>query len=138
MKHGKILALDYGTKNVGLACSDVLAVTVRPLPSVPNLGRKSLLVRLEAAIRENQIDKLVVGVPWNMDGTSGEGVKRILSFIDLLRKELDIPVQGVDERLSSVEASSVWNEMTKRQRKRYRTMDSLAAAIILQRFIEEY
>jgi len=130
--------LDYGTKNVGLACSDDLAVTVRPLPSVPNLGRKSLLVRLEAAIRENQIDKLVVGVPWNMDGTSGEGVKRILSFIDLLRKELDIPVQGVDERLSSVEASSVWNEMTKRQRKRYRTMDSLAAAIILQRFIEEY
>ena len=130
--------MDYGTKNVGLACSDDLAVTVRPLPSVPNLGRKSLLVRLEAAIRENQIDKLVVGVPWNMDGTSGEGVKRILSFIDLLRKELDIPVQGVDERLSSVEASSVWNEMTKRQRKRYRTMDSLAAAIILQRFIEEY
>src|SRR6266498_2784747 len=101
---GRILAVDYGTKNVGLACSDELAVTVRPLPSVPHLGRKSLVARLRSTILENQINQLVVGVPWNMDGTAGEGVRRIEGFMQLLRSELSIPVEGVDERLSSVEA----------------------------------
>ena len=95
------------------------------------------MARLRSTILENQIDQLVVGVPWNMDGTAGEGVKRIEGFMELLRRELSIPVEGVDERLSSVEAFDLWNGMTGRQRKRYRTIDSLAAAIILQRFIEE-
>ena len=137
MRRGRILAVDYGTKNVGLACSDELAVTVRPLHSVPHLGSKRLLARIKSTILENQIDQLVIGVPWNMDGTAGEGVKRINGFMELLRQELSIPVEGVDERLSSVEAFDLWNGMTARQRRRYRTIDSLAAVIILQRFIDE-
>jgi len=134
---GRTLAVDYGTKSVGLAYSDELAVTIQPLPSVPNRGRRNLIARLKAAVLENNIDQLVVGVPWNMDGSSGEGVRSAERLMESLRLELGLPVQGADERLSSVEATELWNQMSARQKKRYRTVDSLAAALILTRFLGE-
>jgi putative Holliday junction resolvase len=137
VKRAKILALDYGTKNVGLACSDELAVTVRPLPSLPNQSRQRLLIRLRSAIQENAINELVVGIPWNLNGTPGEAVRQVEKFINDLRAELGLPVHSVDERLSTVEALETWNTMSARQQRRYRTVDSLAAAFILERFLEE-
>jgi len=134
---GRTLAVDYGMKSVGLAYSDELGVTIQPLPSVPNRGRRNLIGRLKAAVLENNIGQLVVGVPWNMDGSSGEGVRSVERLMETLRLELGLPVQGMDERLSSVEATELWNQMSARQRKRYRTVDSLAAALILTRFLGE-
>lgn len=137
VKRGKILALDYGTKNVGLACSDELAVTVRPLPSLPNQSRQDLLTRLRAAIQENAIDELVVGIPLNLSGTPGQAVRKVEKFIKDLGAESGLPIHSVDERLSTVEALETWNTMSTRQQRRYRTVDSLAAAFILERFLEE-
>jgi putative Holliday junction resolvase len=131
------LAIDYGSKNVGLACSDELRVTVRPLQSVPNKGRKDLVRRLSETIERLEIGEVVVGLPWNMDGSAGTAVSQVESFISSLAKVLNLPLQRVDERLSTAEAEEVWNEMTPRQQKRYRTVDSLAAAMILKRFLEE-
>jgi putative Holliday junction resolvase len=132
---GRILALDYGTKNVGLACCDELGVTVRPLASIPNTGRRNLIARLRTVVEENSIQSLVVGIPRNMDGSSGEAVNRVERFMDALRLELELPLNGVDERLSTVEAREVWNEMRPRQQRKYRTVDSLAAVFILERFL---
>lgn len=137
VKRGRILAVDYGAKNVGLACSDELAVTVRPLASVPNQNRRNLLARLRVAIQENAINELVVGIPWNLNGTPGEAVRKVEKFIQDLRAEVGLPIHSVDERLSTVEALETWNEMSQRQQRRYRTVDSLAAAFILKRFLEE-
>ena len=137
MKRGKILALDYGTKNVGLACCDELAVTVRPLPSLPNQSRRNLFTRLRAAIQENAIEELVVGIPLNLNGTPGQAVRLVEKFIKDLRAESGLPIHSVDERLSTVEALETWNAMSARQQRRYRTVDSLAAAFILERFLEE-
>jgi putative Holliday junction resolvase len=132
---GKVLALDYGTKNVGLACCDELGVTVRPLASIPNTGRRNLIARLRTVIEENRIQSLVVGIPRNMDGSSGDSANRVERFMAALRQELRLPLSGVDERLSTVEAQEVWNEMRPRQQRKYRTVDSLAAAFILERFL---
>lgn len=137
VSRGKILALDYGTKNVGLACCDELAVTVRPLPSLPNQSRRNLLSRLRDTVRDHQIQELVVGIPVNMNGTHGGAVHRVEKLIRDLRNELGLPVHGMDERLSTVEALAAWNDMSQRQRQKYRTPDSLAAAFILKRFLEE-
>ena len=137
MRRGRILALDYGSKNIGLATSDELGVVVRPLPSIPNVNRRDFLRRLRAAVKEHGIESLVVGLPLNMDGSSGESVERVRHFIEKLRQELDLPLREFDERLSTVEATEMWNEMTARQRRRYRTVDSLAAAFILERFLRE-
>jgi putative holliday junction resolvase len=129
--------LDYGVKNVGLACSDELGLTVRPLPSVPNRGRKDLLRRLKSAIEQHGVGRAVVGIPWNMNGTAGAAVTRVMKFMERAQADLGIPLSGFDERLSTTEATEIWGAMSARQRRRYRTLDSLAAALILERYLKE-
>ncbi len=129
--------MDYGSKNVGLACCDDLGVAVRPLASIPNRGRRDLVGRLKAAALEHQVERVLIGIPLNMDGTSGEAVRRVDRFMELLRTELGLPLEGFDERLSTTEALEMWREMNPRQQRRYRTVDSLAAALILKRYLEE-
>ncbi len=129
--------MDYGTKNVGLACCDGLGVTVRPLPSLPNRGRRDLVGRLREAVQAHAVEKVLVGLPLNMDGSSGEAVRRVERFMRVLRAELDLPLEGFDERLSTADALEIWRGMGPRQQRRYRTVDSLAAALILERYLEE-
>jgi putative pre-16S rRNA nuclease len=137
MSIGRILALDYGTKNIGLASCDELGIAVRPLPSIPNTNRRELRRRLRAVLDEMGIVSLVIGLPTNMDGSSGASVDRVRHFILHLQEDLSLPIREVDERLSTVEANEIWHTMNARQRRRYRTADSLAAAFILKRFLEE-
>jgi putative Holliday junction resolvase len=137
VRRGRILALDYGSKNVGLASSDELGVVVRPLPSIPNRSRRDLLRRLGTVVRENAIESLLIGLPLNMDGTSGEAVARVRHFASFLGQEIGLPLREFDERLSTVEASEMWRSMTARRQRKYRTVDSLAAAFILERYLRE-
>jgi putative holliday junction resolvase len=134
---GRILAVDYGKKNIGLACSDELGITVRPLPSLPNLGRKDFLKRLKEIIRMMDIRQLVLGMPVNMDGTRGDSVIRMEQILKAMKSALGLPLAGVDERLSTHEALAYWRDMSPRQQKKYRTIDSLAAALILERYLKE-
>ncbi len=136
-RSGRILAVDYGAKNIGVACSDELGVTVSPLPSFSNLGRRDLVRRLRSMARSFGIQELVIGIPFNMDGTAGESARRMERLMDVLKAELKVAVNGVDERLSTVEALEVWQGMSLRQQKKYRTVDSLAAAFILERYLRE-
>jgi putative Holliday junction resolvase len=136
-RRGRTLAIDYGEKNIGLACSDELGVTVLPLPSVPNLGRKDFLSRMRMTIREMDIRQLVLGMPLNMDGSRGEAVERMERLIKALHSSLKLPMTGVDERLSTIEAAELWSTLSPRKRKKYRTVDSLAAALILERYLKE-
>jgi putative holliday junction resolvase len=138
MGQGKrVLAVDYGKKNIGLAYSDELGLTVQPLPSIPNLGLKDMLRTLKSTVVELGVDELVLGVPLNMDGTRGEPVRQMEALMKVLKSELKLPLTGIDERLSTVEALEFWREMRPRQQKKYRTVDSLAAAFILQRYLGE-
>jgi putative Holliday junction resolvase len=137
MSQGRILALDYGEKNVGLACTDELGLLVRPLPSLSNKGRRGLLTQLRSVVIENNIACIVVGMPWNMNGTLGPSGEQVRAFIQLLQRELELPLREMDERLSTMEAAELWKSMNRRQHRRYRTVDSLAAALILQRYLEE-
>jgi putative Holliday junction resolvase len=134
---GRILAIDYGEKNVGLACTDELSLTVHPLPSVPNSGRTYLIRKLRTMIGMMDVRAVVLGIPINMDGTSGDSTVRMEKLMKDLKRELAIPLVGVDERLSTVEALDLWRDMSARQQKKYRTVDSLAAALILERYLGE-
>jgi len=136
MRAGRILALDFGERNIGLACTDELGVTVRPLPSLRHISRRSLLDRLGALVREMNIVSIVVGMPLNMDGTPAAAAERVAGFIHLLEAELGLPLSSVDERLTTMEAMEIWRQMNSRQKRRYRTADSLAAALILKRHLE--
>ena len=138
MDSGKrILAVDYGEKNIGFACSDELGLTVQPLPSIPNSGRKSLIARLRVLIKDLEACELVLGMPINMDGTRGDSAARMEQLLEALRSSLKIPAFAVDERLSTVEALEYWQKMSPRRQKKYRTVDSLSAALILERYLKE-
>jgi putative holliday junction resolvase len=136
-ERGRILAVDYGEKNIGLAYSDGLGLTVQPMPSLSNSGIANLLKRLKAVARTLEIQEIVLGIPLKMDGTRGDAAARMEQLLEKLKAAMKIPVSGVDERLSTVEAMEVWQGMNKKQQKRYRTVDSLAAAFILERHLTE-
>jgi putative Holliday junction resolvase len=133
----RTLAIDYGERNIGLACSDELGLVVRPLPSLACTSRRAAVAALGVVVAAHSVRSIVVGMPWNMDGSRGSAVERVEAFMDLLARELAIPLDAVDERLSTVEAAELWQRMNRRQRRKYRTMDSLAAALILQRYLED-
>jgi putative Holliday junction resolvase len=135
---GRILAVDYGEKNIGLACTDELGLTIRPLPSLPNSGRRGFFRALQDTVRVLDIRELVLGIPLNMDGTRGDSAVRMDELMEALKKLLRIPLIGMDERLSTAEALELWRDMSTKQQKKYRTVDSLAAAFILDRYLKEH
>ena len=92
---------------------------------------------LRAMIQSMGIRKIVLGIPINMDGTRGEAVIRMERLQKMLEAGLQTPFIGVDETLSTVEATEFWKNMNSRQQKKYRTVDSLAAALILERYLKE-
>jgi putative Holliday junction resolvase len=133
---GRVLAVDYGKKNIGLAHSDEFRLTVQPLPSLPNIGKKDFLRRVAALAEALEIREAVIGMPLRMDGSRGDAVLAMEKIKRSLEGTLKLAVAEVDERLSTVEALEIWREMAPRQQRKYRTVDSLAAALILERFIE--
>jgi putative Holliday junction resolvase len=129
--------VDYGEKNIGLACTDELGLTVQPLPSIRNPGKKNFLKVLRTQIQTLGVQKIVLGIPVRMDGTHGDSAVRMERLKDMLKAGLKIPVAGVEETLSTVEAMEFWKTMNRKQQKKYRTVDSLAAAFILERYLRE-
>lgn len=129
--------MDYGEKNIGLAYCDEFGLTVQPMPSIPNSGTADLLKKLRAAIVTLEIREVVLGIPLKMDGTRGDAAMKMEKLLKALKASLKTPVSGIDERLSTVEALEIWRDMNRKQQKKYRTVDSLAAAFILERHLKE-
>ena len=132
---GRVLAVDYGKKNIGLAHSDEFRLTVQPLPSLPNIGKKDFLRRVGALAETLEIREAVIGMPLRMDGSRGDAALAMEKIRRSLEGTLKLAVTEMDERLSTVDALEIWREMTPRRQRKYRTVDSLAAALILERFI---
>jgi putative holliday junction resolvase len=134
---GRILAIDYGKKNIGLAYCDELGLTVQPLPSLHNIGKKDFCKKILQIVQTMEIHALVIGIPFNMDGSRGDAALQIEPIMESLKAAIKLPISGVDERLSTLEAMEFWREMKQKQQKKYRTIDSLAAALILERYLRE-
>jgi putative holliday junction resolvase len=135
----RVMALDYGERCVGVAISDELQLTVRPLTTIrrEKRGFAQVIERIRELVAENEIATLVVGLPLNMDGSRGAAVGRVESFISDLRRSVSIPVVTVDERLTSREADRILREMGVGLRERRARSDEYAASVILQDYIDE-
>ena len=133
----RILALDYGRRRIGLALSDDLHLTVRPLQTMTRTNRRSDLRRLREIAREHAVGLLVVGHPLGLDGSAGEMADEAARFAARLRKELGLPVDLADERLSSWEAEQM-AAAGERATGKARATDEVAAAIILRDYLERH
>jgi putative Holliday junction resolvase len=132
---GRLLAIDYGRRRIGLAVSDELQLTAQPLETLERANRRKDMSRLREVVRKWKVTLIVVGHPLRMDGTVGEMAEEVELFVRRLRKELAVPVTLSDERLSSWEAEQTF-EKPKHRRGKKREMDSIAAAVILRDYLE--
>lgn len=132
---GRILAIDYGRKRIGVAVSDELGLTAHPLENIQRSNREADMRRLREICREQGIRRIVVGQPLHINGTAGEMAQGAERYAGRLRKGLGLPVELLDERLTSWEAKEMIAE-TGRPADRREPLDALAAAILLREYLE--
>jgi putative holliday junction resolvase len=132
----RILSLDFGTKRIGIALSDSTLTLASPLPFLDATKFNALIEQLKTLIREKEIALILVGIPRNMDGSYGPSAEKARDFSLRLKEKLLIPIQNVDERLSTVEAQRRLQEAGKNQKKQRTSIDSSSAVIILQSYLD--
>ncbi|HVT74507.1 MAG TPA: Holliday junction resolvase RuvX [Lacunisphaera sp.] len=132
----RCLGIDYGTKRIGLAQGDELGVAT-PLPALTGGDADTRWQALGAAIRQRRITDLVLGYPYNLDGTAGFKAKEVEAFAARLRAEFGLPVHLVDETLTSHEAESTVPKKARRDVRASGLVDSRAACLILQDFLDQ-
>ena len=130
----RIVALDIGTKRIGVATCDALWMSANPLKTINRNNDKVALEEIKKICQEYQTNTILIGVPYNMDGTLGFQAKNCLKFIEPLRKDYVILEQ--DERLSSAEAENILKNQGKKYTKNKALVDSMAASVILREYIE--
>ena len=132
-----MLAIDYGRRRIGLALSDPLGLTAQPLETLARTNRRGDLRRLREIVRQHEVRRIVVGHPLNLDGTSGEMAAEAAQFAVRVARQLRLPVELVDERLSSWEAEQMLAAERAISGKRCGGgVDHLAAAVILRDYLE--
>ncbi|HEY5079173.1 MAG TPA: Holliday junction resolvase RuvX [Opitutaceae bacterium] len=131
----RCLGLDHGTRRIGLAFGDDLGVAT-PLAALSGADPARRWSGLAAILKERRITDVVVGLPLNMDGTSGPKAAEVEAFARRIRGEFGLPVHLVDERLTSYEAESTIEPSRRREVRRSGLIDSRAATIILQDYLD--
>lgn len=132
----RCLGIDYGSRRIGLSFGDAIGVAT-PLPALVQAAPEQRWAGLAAVIRQRRITDLVLGYPYNMDGTAGFKAREVDAFAARLRAEFGLPVHLVDERLTSFEAESTLAKAKRRQVRASGIVDSRAATLILQDFLDQ-
>lgn len=130
----RYLGIDYGAKRTGLAVCDATQTIVSPLAVLD--GQRDLAGRISEIVASEGIDAVVLGLPLNMDGSEGPQAKLVLAFARELKDRIEVPVHLQDERLSSFGAEQKLQEMGLSRGKKRQRRDALAAAEILEAFLE--
>lgn len=148
---GRILALDYGRTKIGLAMADAKARIAEPFDTMERINRNEDMRRLRQLVRDEKVKQIVVGLPLRLDGTLGEMAEEVTGFAERVRKQVGVPVELVDERLTSWEAERILEEELGRRLKtpaaqqggrkavkpgdgKY-SVDAVAAMVILREYL---
>ena len=132
----RILAIDHGTRRMGIAISDELKTIAQPLEFIPAEPFEAFVSRLLEIVAEKSVELILVGMPRNMDGTYGPAAEKVREFIDRLKQRTDIPIRTWDERLTSAQANRFLIAAEVRRRDRKEKVDKTAAAILLQSYLD--
>jgi putative holliday junction resolvase len=132
----RVLAIDLGSVRVGIAVSDELGLMAHPRPHLPAGNAKSLLAALQNLAREEGVERFLVGLPRHLNGSEGRGARDARRFAAALHKHTSLPVTLVDEWLSTREAHARLQEGGNKQRDTRGRIDSAAAAVLLQSWLD--
>ena len=135
----RILGLDYGSRTVGVAISDAMGWTAQSLETITRKEENKLrktLARIEALVQEYQVEKIVLGYPKHMNNEQGDRCAKTESFKEMLERRTGLPVIFQDERMSTVSAERILMEGGVRRENRKEYIDKMAAAFILQTYLD--
>lgn len=133
----RYLALDIGDRRIGTAMSDPSGILASPLAIIERSDDQKAIDAIGAIIRENGVEKVIAGLPRSLDGSLGPQAHKVMEFTEKLRAVLPVPVELRDERLTTVSARRGMKETMTKKARRETKDDAIAAAIILQNFLEE-
>jgi len=133
---GRVLALDVGSRTIGLAVTDPLGITAQGLETIRRRNKRADLGALAEVIAGYGVTEMVVGLPLHMSGAEGRQSERMREFVAVLEQKFGLPVHLWDERLTTAEAHRVLRETEMSIRKRGAVVDRLAAVLILQSWME--
>ena len=136
MLDGRIMGLDVGDKTIGVAVSDLMGLTAQGVKTIKRVGKKKDIEALKEIIKERQVNKIVSGLPKNMNGTLGPQGEKVIKFCELLEEETGIKIEYWDERLSTVAAERTLIQGNVRREDRKGVIDMVAAVIILQGYLD--
>jgi putative Holliday junction resolvase len=147
LKTARILALDYGRARIGMAIADAQTALAQPLGTLDRINRNEDMRRLRELVREHCVRQIVVGLPLRLDGTRGDMAEEAARFGQRVHKQLGLPVEMVDERLTSWEAERLLEEQQgrtihatpgkKKKKENEKTgVDAMAAALILKEYLD--
>jgi putative Holliday junction resolvase len=132
----RVMGLDYGERRIGVAMSDLFGWTAQGIEVIDQKVVKDPMLRIAELVKEYEVESLVVGLPKNMNGTIGPSGEYCIAFADKLRQTLTLPVQLWDERLTTVSAERTLLEADVSRNKRKLVIDKMAAAILLQSYLD--
>ncbi|MCK4965398.1 Holliday junction resolvase RuvX [bacterium] len=132
----RILALDYGDKRIGVAVSDPLGIIAQALETITVSNKRKSFERIQEIIREKNAVKIIVGMPFNMNGTKGERAEVTERFISELQRVVSIEIIPWDERLTSVQAKRIMVFRGQKTGTNKAKVDKLAAALLLENYLE--
>ena len=136
MLDGRIMGLDIGDKTIGVAVSDLMGLTAQGVTTIKRVGKKKDIEAIKQIIAEKQVNKIVSGLPKNMNGTVGPQGEKVQKFCELLKEETNLPIEFWDERLSTVAAERTLIQGNVRRENRKGVIDMVAAVIILQGYLD--
>lgn len=134
----RVIGIDLGSRRIGVAVSDELGLTAQPRATIERRGGVRDLDAIAAVVREYAAERVVLGLPVDPEGNEGKAAKSARVFAERLRVALGLPVDLVDESFSTVEAEEILLAADLSRAKRKKVIDRLAAAVILQRWIDGF
>ena len=132
-----ILGLDIGDARTGVAISDELGIAAHPLCTIHRKSRKAVLAELQGLVTVHKVERIVVGLPLQLDGETGTQAKKIKHFAEKLKQQVNLPIVFWDESFTTFEAAQILRGTKKRRKKRKQVIDQVAAVLILEGYLEE-
>ena len=131
----RIMGIDYGDRRIGVAVTDLLGITAQGVATVQNRGAEKVKMEFEKLLKEYNPEKIVLGLPKNMDGTLGFRAEATYEFAELLNEHTDKEIIFWDARLTTVSAAHILNETNTRGKYRKKVIDTVSACIILENYM---
>jgi putative Holliday junction resolvase len=132
----RVMALDIGDRRIGIALSDPGQILARGLEVLRRRSRESDMAAIASLVEEHEVEKIIVGHPRRLNGTVGEQARKVEAYARALQEAVEIPVILWDERFSTLRAQKAMIEAGRRRRERKRRLDAVAAAVILQDYLD--